>query len=359
MPVTTPSVAAAAPASRTTVRPPADGLMAAIGDTPLIRLRRLPARADLQLYVKFEAANPGGSAKARTAASVLTAALADGRLRPGGTVVESSSGNMGVGLAQACAAMGLRFVCVTDVRASRTAVATMRALGARVEVVTEPDPATGELLPARLARVAELRRRLPDAFWPDQYANPANPAAHRDGTMREIDAALGGQLDAVFVGTSTTGTLRGCGDHRDAAGRDTLLVAVDAEGSALFGGASRARALPGLGAGAVPPLAAGARFDRLVRVDEVDCVRGCRRLARAEGLLVGASGGGLVTAFERLAPELAAGARCVLVAVDGGAGYLDTVYDDEWVHATLGAAPDTLLDPPAHPAACLRPRRAA
>ncbi len=317
---------------------PAEGIIGAIGNTPLIRLRRYPERGELQLWAKYERANPGGSAKARPAAAMLQAALRDGHLSPNGTVVESSSGNLGVGLAQACAALGLEFICVTDARANESNIAAMRALGAEVRIVSEPDPATGELLAARLRLVGELVASTPRAWWPNQYANPVNARSHQLGTMREIDDALGGELDYLFVAVSSTGTLVGCGEYLRTAARTTRLVAVDAVGSALFGGDRGPRALPGMGAGFETELSQTARWDRLIRVPELDSVVGCRRLARREGILAGASSGGVLAAFDTLSPELEPGTRCAAILPDGGEGYMASVFDDEWVERELGCS---------------------
>lgn len=321
---------------RVDVAAPVDGVLGAVGATPLVRLHRYLGPAGPPVWAKLEAANPGGSAKARPALAMVDDALERGLVGPGGTVVESTSGNMGVGLAQACRYRGLHLICVVDTRATAGNVRAMRALGARVVVVTEPDPATGDLLVARLRTLGRLLDEHPGAHWPDQYANPANPGAHAAGTMREIDLALDGRIDLLLVATSTTGTVAGCLDHLRAAGRSTRVVAVDARGSALFGGTPGPRRLPGLGAGVATALSERAAVDEVVRVDDIDCVVGCRRLADREAILAGASGGGVMVALERLAPELAPGARVALILPDGGAGYLETVFDDDWVARELG-----------------------
>jgi len=301
-----------------------DGVLSAIGDTPLVALRRYLPGAGISVWAKLEAANPGGSAKDRPAARMLSDALAEGLIGPGSTVIESTSGNMGVGLAQACRYHGMQFVCVVDSRAHDTNVRTLRALGADVRVVARPDPETGDLLAARLALVQHLLATTPGAFWPNQYANESNPAAHADGTMREIDEALGGELDYLFVATSTTGTLRGCRDYLRDHGRATQVVAVDAVGSALFGGTRAERELPGLGAGVRTQLSRATDYDTLVRVSDLDCVTGCRRLVAREAVFAGASSGGVAIALESLAPLIAPGSRCALILPDGGTGYLTT-----------------------------------
>jgi cysteine synthase A len=323
-------------------RSPVDGVLGAIGNTPLVALHRYLDDPGIHVWAKLEAANPGGSIKDRPALRMLTNALDQGLIAPGTTIIESSSGNMGVGLAQACRYYGMRLIVVVDARTHDTNVRTLRALGADVRVVSGPDPETGDLLAARLKLVRELLASTPGAFWPNQYANPANAAAHADGTMREIDDALGGDLDYLFVATSTAGTLRGCCDYLHALRRATRVVAVDAVGSALFGGRRAARELPGFGPGVETELSRSARFDRLVRVSDLDCVLGCRRLVQREAIFAGGSSGAVAAALLKLPPVQPAGSRCALILPDGGAGYLDTIYDDDWVAGKLGCSTDEL-----------------
>ncbi len=325
-------------------RLPVEGVLNAIGGTPLVALRRLLDRRDVEIFAKLESANPGGSAKDRPAAEMIRAALQSGRLVPGDTVIESSSGNMGVGLAQACGYHGLRLICVVDARTTDVNVATLRAFGADVRVVDKPDPRTGDLLAARLALVNHLVETTPRAFWPDQYANDANPQAHAAGTMREIDEALGGEVDVIFVATSTAGTILGCQNYLREHDRPTRLVAVDAEGSALFGGFRAPRRIPGFGAGVETGLSRAAHPDEIVRITELESVVGCRRLVAREAIFAGGSSGAVVSAAERLADGFAAGTRCAVILPDGGRGYLPTVYDDAWVERELGCDTERLAE---------------
>ncbi len=315
-----------------------EGIVGAIGGTPLVRMRQLLPTTRIDLWAKLESQNPGGSSKARPAARMIVDALRTGELAPGHTVIESSSGNMAIGLAQVCRFYGLQLICVLDSRTNESTVRTLHALGVDVRVITEPDPETGELLTARLNEVAMLAERTPNSFCPDQYANPANPAAHADGTMREIDEALEGHLDYLLVAAGTVGTLLGCANYLREHGRGTRLIAVDAEGSALFGGEPGARRLPGHGAGVESAHSRSLEYDQLVRVSDLECVIGCRRLLEREAIFAGASSGAVVFALQKIVSSFESGARCAVVLPDGGAGYLDTVYDDAWVERETGCS---------------------
>lgn len=330
--------------ARPLTRAPVVGLEGAIGNTPLVRLDHFLERTDTTLYAKLEYLNPGGSMKDRPAAFMLQRALADGRLTTDSTVIESSSGNMAIGLAQFCRVHRIRFHCVADVRIQPQNLAILRALGAEVDIVTEPDPVSGDFLRARLDRVRRLLDETPDAFWPNQYANLDNPRAHQHGTMREIDEALGGEIDIVFAATSSTGTCGGCADYLREHGRSTRVVAVDAVGSVLFGGHPGDRLIPGLGAGAVPPLAAKRTFSQVERVTDSGCVAGCRRLVHTEGFLVGGSAGGILHTIRALSPIMETGTVIVAVLPDSGTRYLDTVFDDDWVADRLHLSREQLCD---------------
>ena len=322
------------------------GVTDLVGRTPLIELDRLFSGGP-RVFAKLECRNPAGSAKDRPAAAVLKDALATGAIRPGDTVVESSSGNFGVALAQQARWHGLRFVCVVDPRTNDATRRLIEAYGGEVHTVTRPDPDTGDWLVARILAVQQLVESNPRAWWPNQYANTLNAAAHRDGTMAEILDDLGHAPTALYVATSSTGTLVGCTEGLRRHGHDTRVVAVDAWGSVLFAGARGDRKLPGFGAGTVPALAALARPDALTRVSDLDCVVGCRRLVAREALLMGASAGGVVSALALDLAEHRADYRAedevVLIFHDGGERYLDTVYDDDWVASELGVSSEQLL----------------
>jgi cysteine synthase A len=280
---------------------------------------------------------------------MLNAALEAGDLRPGDTVVESSSGNLGVALAQLCGWHGLDFVCVVDPKTNPDNIRIIEAYGGRVHPVRAAAPGEGGWLEARQRAVRDLVSQNPRAWTSDQYGNVNNPAAHAEGTMQEILDTLGEEPAVLLVATSTTGTLQGCQQRLASAGASTRVIAVDAVGSVLFGGAEADRLLPGFGASVVPDLATTARPDGVVRVDDLDCVIGCRRVARAERVLVGASAGGVAEALGPILHTMADNAVVAMVMHDGGERYLDTVFNDDWVAAELDcdrAGLEAYLDAP-------------
>ncbi len=311
------------------------GVLGAIGNTPLVQLTRVFGSLPFRLYAKLEALNPGGSMKDRPAIRILSNALASGEISRDTVVIESSSGNMGIGLAQACSYLGLKFICVVDPKATAQNIRLLEAYGAQVDRVTEPDARTGEFLQARLNRVRDLLASTRNSFWPNQYANIDNARAHHQ-TMREIVTALGGKLDLLFCATSTCGTLRGCAEYARQHKVPTRIIAVDAVGSVIFGSPPAKRLLPGHGAAVRPALYRADLADQVIHVTDLECVAGCRLLARREAILAGASSGAVIAAVDRSRPAVPDGAVCVAILPDRGERYLDTVYSDEWVEEHFG-----------------------
>jgi len=320
-----------------------NGILSCVGNTPLVRLDRLAGDAHIEVFAKIEATNPGGSIKDRAALRIIQDAMSRGMIKPGGLVVESSSGNMAIALAQTCLYFGLNCICVVDSNASSQNLRIVQAYGAKVELVTDPDSATGEFLVARLRRVRELLVKFPAAFWPDQYSNQSNADAHYH-TMAEIATSLGSRVNYLFCSTSTCGTLRGCSEYIRCKGLDTKLYAVDALGSAIFDDKRCRRIIPGHGAGIRPLLFQPSLADRALLVSDWECIVGCRRLLRTEAILAGGSSGAVVMAFERVKQELEAGSTCVLIFPDRGERYLDTIYSDEWVRRHAPAAAGNMID---------------
>lgn len=310
-------------------------VLSTIGNTPVVRLSRVMKDAQFHLYAKLESFNPGGSIKDRAAISIISNAMESGQLEPGSTVIESSSGNMGIGLAQACAYFGFRFVCVIDPKATIKNIEVLRAYGAKIDLVSQPDPATGQFLQARINRVKMLLEVTPDSFWPDQYSNIYNAIAHRQ-TMHEIVTQMDGKIDYLFCAASTCGTLTGCGEYVRENNLPIKIVAVDAIGSVIFGGKHAKRLIPGHGAAVRPKLYRPDLVDQYVKVSDLDCVIGCRRLIKEEAILAGGSSGGVLMAIERLKGELPEDSVVVAIFADRGERYLDTIYSDEWVTRHFG-----------------------
>ena len=257
---------------------------------------RLAGLSAGEVYLKLEGLNPAGSVKLRPAVQMIETLESQGRIRPGHRVVESSSGNLGVALAIVCKVKGYQFTCVTDPNANEAAVQLMSTYGARVVVVDKRD-AEGGYLGTRIALVLQLLDADPQLVWTNQYANPANADAHYAFTAPEIHHAFP-DLDYLFVGAGTTGTLAGCTRFFARHSPATKVVAVDAVGSVTFGGTAAKRYLPGLGTSRRPQIADLCDPYDVVLVAEQDAVRTCRRLLNRSGLLVGGSTGSVLTAVE-------------------------------------------------------------
>ena len=312
-----------------------ESILSRIGHTPLVRLTRVLPECH-RFFAKLEGFNPGGSAKDRPALHMLREAMRAGAVKPWTVVIESSSGNLGIGLAQACRCLGLRFVCVVDSKTTSQNIRILRAYGAEIEMVSEPDPVTGDLLRARINRVQTLLETIEYSFWTNQYANLSNAGAHYRTTMDEIATELNGRVDYLFVATSTCGTLRGCAEYVRDHDLGTSIFAVDAVGSAIFGGQPAKRLIPGHGAARCPELYRPGLAEECLWVTDLDCVVGCRRLVQGEGILAGGSSGAVLMAVEQVKERIPRGATCVAIFPDRGERYLDTIYCDEWVAEHFG-----------------------
>ncbi|MFY1587100.1 2,3-diaminopropionate biosynthesis protein SbnA [Micromonospora sp. WMMD734] len=288
------------------------------------------------LFLKCEGFNFAGSIKIKAAAEMVTIAERSGRLRPGMTLVESSSGNLGVALGIIAAHRGYRFICVTDVRCNPLTRRLMTTLGADVRVVGEPAADEG-LLGARIRYVQQLCAADDNHVWLNQYVNRANWQAHYRTTAPAI-AAQFPDLDVLFIGAGTTGTLMGCARYFKAYHPGVRVVAVDSVGSVNFGGPAGRRMIPGLGTSVRPAILAESFVDDVVYVEEPETVRTCRQLL-GHGFLLGGSTGTVISgALSWLADR---SLRAVAISPDLGERYLASVYDDVWVRETYG---DVLRD---------------
>ncbi len=312
-----------------------DSIVSVIGHTPIVRLENGIRELHFNLYAKLEYLNPGGSTKDRPAKQIIENAVNLGLVKKDTIVIESSSGNMGIGLAQVCAYYGLRFICVVDPKTTSQNIRLMKAYGAEVELVKEPDSKTGEYLQSRIDRVRTLCQTLENTFWPDQYSNICNVLAHHQ-TMSEIDEDMGGEIDYLFCATSTCGTLRGCVEYIRERGLKTKVIAVDSIGSVIFGGHPAKRLIPGHGAAVQPKLYQPGLAHKCVHISDLECVIGCQRLVRSEAILAGGSSGAVFMAVEHMKQEIPPASNCILIFCDRGERYLDTIYSEDWVAKHFG-----------------------
>jgi N-(2-amino-2-carboxyethyl)-L-glutamate synthase len=286
------------------------------------------------VFLKCEGFNFAGSIKLKAASEMVDAAEREGRLTAGSILIESSSGNLGVALSMIAASRGYEFLCVTDSRCNLATRRIMEALGSRVHIITQP-AAQGGYVGARIAYVRRLCAADSRYVWLDQYANPGNWRAHFRTTAPEI-AAQFPDLDVLFVGAGTTGTLMGCARYFRQWHRPVHIVAVDAVGSVTFGGDPGRRLIPGLGMSVPPPLLDQSLVDDVVLVEEVDTIRACHRLAR-KGFLFGGSTGTVVSgAIRWLEEHDGHGLVAAAIAPDLGERYVDTVYQTNWVQHLYG-----------------------
>lgn len=299
----------------------ADDLTQLIGHTPLVRLARFGAQAEAEIVAKLESLNPGGSVKDRIALAMIEQAERDGRLQPGGTIVEPTSGNTGIGLAWVAAVKGYRLILTMPDTMSAERRALLSALGAELVLTDGRQGMLGSIEKAMV-----LVERIPGAFMPEQFRNSANPAIHESTTAREVWEDCGGRVDVFVAGVGTGGTITGVGRELKRRAPKVRVVAVEPDESpVLSGGPAGPHMIQGIGAGFVPKNYDAGVVDEIVRVSSEDAFKTSRRLARTEGLLVGISSGAAACAALRIAarPE-SAGSRIVVVLPDTGERYLST-----------------------------------
>ena len=284
----------------------------------------------MNLFAKLEFVNPVGSIKDRPALWMLKRAAERGEIRDDTTVIESSSGNFASALAAYTRLVGLRFIPVIDPNISTTYESFLRRLCPTVVKVEERDD-TGGFLKTRLEMVEHLCATIPNAYWTNQYGNRDAAEAHYELTAGEVCADFD-SLDYVFIGVSTAGTIAGMSRRLKERYPKVRIVAVDSEGSVIFGGPPRKRYIPGVGSSIVPPLLADAKIDDAVLIPERETVRACHELLANHGLFVGGSSGTAFAAVKRYATRMAEAKRptVLFVCADRGTPYLDTVFNPTW-----------------------------
>jgi len=303
-----------------------------VGATPIVRLDKLSPRGGAQILAKLEYLNPGGSVKDRIGPPMIEAAEREGKLKPGGTIVEPTSGNTGVGLAIAAAVKGYRCIFVMPDKMSQEKIALLRAYGA--EVVITPTAVDHDSPESYYSVSSRLAEEIPGGFKPDQYSNMNNPQAHYEITGPEILEQTGGEIDALIISVGTGGTISGVGRYFKEHAPDVLIVGADPEGS-VYTASDDAGVHPylveGIGKDTWPKTMDPEVVDEWIRVSDRESFLWARRLAREEGILAGGSAGTTLYAAHLLAQRLGPDKRVLMLVPDSGRSYLSKIYDDNWM----------------------------
>ena len=307
----------------------ADSVLDLIGNTPMVRLRQVAKDLACPVVAKLEISNPGGSSKDRPALTMIEAAERDGLLKPGGTIVEPTSGNTGVGLAIVAAQRGYQCIFVVTDKVAPEKIDLLRAYGA--EVVVCPVAVAPEDPDSYYSTAERLVREVPGAFRPNQYGNPANPEAHLTTTGPEIWRQTDGRITHFVAGAGTGGTLSGVGRYLKSQNPEVKIVAADPEGSVYSGGSGRPYLVEGVGEDFWPTTYEPELVDEVIAVSDQESFLTARRVTEEEGLLIGGSGGTAVAAGLQLAAGLSADDLVVVLIPDSGRLYLSRVFNDEWM----------------------------
>ncbi|MGE0472454.1 MAG: cysteine synthase A [Nitrospirales bacterium] len=293
-------------------------ITAGIGNTPLVKLNRLSPEGGATIYGKAEFYNPGGSVKDRICLNMIDEAEQQGKLKPGGTIVEPTSGNTGIGLALVAAVRGYKLILVMPEGMSLERASLLSSYGAQLVLTPAREGMRGSIKEAEA-----ILTQNPEYFMPNQFSNPANPAVHRKTTALEIWETLNGQVDAFVAAVGTGGTITGCGEVFKERNPAVKIVAVEPSGSpVLSGGEAGPHKIQGIGAGFVPAVLNRKLLDKIMTVTDEEAYQTTKQLAKKEGLLVGISAGANVFAAQKIAESMKPGQHVVTVLCDTGERYL-------------------------------------
>ncbi|HNO11240.1 MAG TPA: cystathionine beta-synthase, partial [bacterium] len=333
-----------------------NNILEVIGQTPVVKLNRIGAQLQCNLYAKCEFMNPGGSIKDRIGRAMVEAAEREGRIKPGDTLIEPTSGNTGIGIALAGAIKGYRVIITMPEKMSREKQVILEALGA--EIIRTPTEAASEDPESHISVAQRLQRELPNAHILDQYSNPNNPKIHYDTTGQEILDALDGKVDMVVVAAGTGGSITGIAKRMKDANPQCIVVGADPVGSILGGGTHVGTyKVEGIGYDFIPKVLDRDCVDEWIKTEDQSSFLLARRLIHEEGLLVGGSSGSSLFAALQAAQRLKPGQNCVVVLSDGVRNYMTKFVDDKWMRdngffenkSIQGTVKDILAKNPARP----------
>lgn len=316
-------------------------ILEAIGRTPLVKLHRVSSQYPANLYAKCEFLNPGGSVKDRIGYRMVIDAEKSGRIKPGDTLIEPTSGNTGIGIALAGAVRGYRVIITLPEKMSREKQVVLEALGARI--IRTPTEAPSHSPESHIGVAKRLQQELPNAHILDQYSNPSNPRVHYEETAQEIYDDLGGKVDMVVMGAGTGGTITGVAKRLKELNKNTIVIGADPIGSILGGGTHIASyKVEGIGYDFIPDVLDLSCVDHWVKTDDRQSFLLARRLIREEGLLCGGSSGTALLATLKHIGKLKAGQNCVVLLPDGVRNYMTKFVEDKWMRDNRFIGPGAL-----------------